>query len=255
MIKREDAQNFYVRYICHDKNHQTNTHIHLMGQLYLLKSGIISCYAKDKRWLITNCCIGWIPAMTKHNATSWGKIRGWNLYLPQSWCHSLPKHTCLLQYNELISALIARIVTFSDIRKFTEAQKRIIQVLIDEIKQCQSINSLLLPFPTDPRLINITQAIWHDPTNTRTQAEWANWAGISVRSLSRHFMYETGMTFSRWKQLAKLMISLEKLTKSWTINEIAYSLGFSDASAYIASFKSIYGISPKQYVINMNETE
>lgn len=248
MIKREDAQDFSVHYLCHDKKHQTETHTHLMGQLYLLNSGMISCYAKDKRWSITTGCIGWIPAMTKHSATSWGKISGWSLYFPQSWCRLLPNQTCLLQNSELISALIARIVTFSDIRQFTDAQIRIVQVLIDEIKQSQSINSLFLPYPIDPRLINITQAIWHDPTNAKTQAEWANWAGISVRSLSRHFMHETGMTFSHWKQLAKVMKSLEKLTQGLSINEIAYSLGFSDASAYIASFKSIYGISPKRYV-------
>ncbi|WP_392564201.1 helix-turn-helix domain-containing protein [Orbus wheelerorum] len=36
-------------------------------------------------------------------------------------------------------------------------------------------------------------------------------------------------------------------TQGLSINEITYSLGFSDASTYIASFKSIFGVSPKRY--------
>jgi len=247
MIKIQDAQNFSAHYLCHEKKHQTKPHSHLTGQLYLLDSGMISCSSKDKRWSITPNCVGFIPPMIEHNATSWGKMTGWSLYLPKSWCQLLPTEICMLHCNELMLAMINRIVTFNGTTEFTAAQIRMFEVLIDEIKQSEIINSLLLPYPTDPRLIKITQGIWHDPNDTKTQLEWANWAGISIRSLSRHFIRETGMTFCHWKQLAKVMLSLEKLSQGLSINEIAYSLGFSDASAYIASFKAIFGVSPKRY--------
>ncbi|WP_392553528.1 helix-turn-helix transcriptional regulator [Orbus wheelerorum] len=247
MLKKDDAQFFSTQYLCHDKNHQTPTHCHAVGQLYLLNSGLISCNTKDKHWSITPNCLGWIPPMTTHSAISWGKIAGWSLYIPASWCHLLPANTCILRTNELISAIINRLIKWPKLSEFTDRQIRLITVLIDEMIQSEVVDSLLLPYPTDPRLVKITQAIWHNPLDSKTQVEWANWAGISIRSLSRHFMRDTGMTFSHWKHLAKVILSLEKLTQGLSINEIAYSLGFSDASTYIASFKSIFGVSPKRY--------
>ncbi|WP_392565372.1 helix-turn-helix transcriptional regulator [Utexia brackfieldae] len=246
-MKNKAIIDFSVDYLSHDKLHQTDADSHHQGQLFFLESGMISCQAKDKYWTITPNCIGWIPAQTQHRTTCWGKIAGWRVNLPASCDRLLPTQARLLQNNPLISALLTRIISFVETNTLTDAQSRLFSVFIDEISQSKPITSLLLPLPTDLCLIKITQAILTDPTNKLSQVEWASWVGISVRSLSRHFMAETGMTFTDWKQLARIMLSLEKLSQNLSINEIAYAVGFSDASAYIASFKAIMGISPKRY--------
>lgn len=249
-MKSDEINNFSVRYLSHGKNNQTQTHTHTKGQLYLLNTGIMACDSKEKHWTITPNCIGWIPPMVEHSAITWGKVSGWGLYIPHSWCYFLPAEVCLFQSNPFISALIERIAFFVNTDFLTNAQKRIIRVLLDEIKQSAAINSLLLPLPQDPRLLKITQGILADFTKQRSQSEWANWAGISVRSLSRHFMAETGMSFSHWRQLAKVIASLENLAQGERICDIAYALGYSSVSTYISSFKSIYGITPNNYFIS-----
>ncbi|WP_392562385.1 helix-turn-helix transcriptional regulator [Orbus sturtevantii] len=242
-----NAFNFSIRPLVHTKNQQTKMHSHATGQLYFLNSGMISGYAKNKYWSIVPNCIGWIPMTIEHSATMWGNIAGWSLYLPASLCDELPLEPCVLKTSDLASALMTRIVTFTNTATLTEQQIKIIEVLIDEVKSSQPIETLLLPQPTDARLIKITQAIWHDPTIEKSQQQWAKLAAISVRSLSRHFKAQTGITFSHWKQLAKVMLSLEQLAQGIAIKDIAYSCGFSDASSYIASFKSIFGVTPRRY--------
>lgn len=102
------------------------------------------------------------------------------------------------------------------------------------------------------RLVNITQAIWQDPSISKTQDQWASSIGMSVRSFSRYFIKETGITFSHWRQLAKLLVSLEKLSQGLPINEIACDVGFTDASAYIAAFKAVFRLLQGVILVNEN---
>lgn len=243
-----DMDNFAIQFISHEKNYHTATHAHRDGQIFMLDSGMISCTSKNYHWSITPNSLGWIPPMIEHSSISWGKIKAKSFHLPATIAKDLPSQPCVLQTNSLIKALIDRIVTFTHFNQLTDQQKTIIQVLIDEIKDTKPVNSLLLPYPTNPGLVKITQAIWQNPSSTKSQSQWAIWAGISVRSLSRYFMQETGMTFAHWKQLAKLLASLPRLSEQKSITEVAYLVGFSDASAYIAAFRSVFGVSPKRYL-------
>lgn len=238
---------FFIHPLEHDNHVETPMHSHLTGQLFFLNSGMISCAAENKRWSITPNGIGWIPAKMVHCAKSWGKVSAWSLHLPDNLCRHFPAEPCILQTNVLINALFARVITFYDSTHFTDEQLRMLLVLLDEVKNSQQINSLLLPSPRHSRLVNITQAIWQDPSISKTQDQWASSIGMSVRSFSRHFIKETGITFSHWRQLAKLLVSLEKLSQGLPINEIAYDVGFTDASAYIAAFKAVFGVTPRRY--------
>ena len=51
---------------------------------------------------------------------------------------------------------------------------------------------LYLPWPHDPRLRTICDALVAAPDDLRTIAEWADRLGLSVRTLHRAFRRETG---------------------------------------------------------------
>jgi transcriptional regulator GlxA family with amidase domain len=106
---------------------------------------------------------------------------------------------------------------------------------------------LQLPLPQDARLLKIAYGLLNDPANDRQQGEWAAWAGLSPRTLSRRFMQETGMSFSRWRQQARVIRSLEALSAGMPVANVANECGYDNVSAYIAAFRQRFGITPGLY--------
>ncbi|WP_234837272.1 helix-turn-helix domain-containing protein [Sinorhizobium meliloti] len=77
--------------------------------------------------------------------------------------------------------------------------------------------------------------------------ELASRAAMSSRSFQRHFQSETGMSFRAWPQQAKLLKAVEWLAAGKSAGDIAFSLGYSGSSAFIAVFRAAFGTSPGQY--------
>ena len=70
-----------------------------------------------------------------------------------------------------------------------------------------------LPMPSERRLRRTAQALCDHPANGRSLPEWARWAGLSPRSVSRHFVAETGLSFTAWRQRVRLMRALQWLAE------------------------------------------
>ncbi|MFP3561286.1 AraC family transcriptional regulator, partial [Paraburkholderia sp. SIMBA_049] len=81
-------------------------------------------------------------------------------------------------------------------------------VLLDEMRRAPH-EPLHLPMPRDRRLLRIANAILGQPHDSRTLDAWAEWAGLSARTLSRLFVAETGTSFAQWRQQARLTHALE----------------------------------------------
>ncbi|MBB2720216.1 UNVERIFIED_ORG: AraC-like DNA-binding protein [Rhizobium etli] len=55
------------------------------------------------------------------------------------------------------------------------------------------------------------------------------------------------MRFRAWRQQAKLLKAVEWLAAGRSVGDIAFSLGYSGPSAFIAVFRSAFGVSPGKY--------
>ncbi|MFH4233485.1 AraC family transcriptional regulator, partial [Acinetobacter baumannii] len=85
---------------------------------------------------------------------------------------------CVIGISEVMSALVRRAVSWSGQDVLAPAQKRMMAVLLDEIRQAPH-EPLHLPMPVDRRLVRIAQAVLEQPQDTRTLQAWAAWAGLS----------------------------------------------------------------------------
>ena len=54
----------------------------------------------------------------------------------------------------------------------------------------------------------------------------------STRTLYRHFLRETGITFARWKQQARLLESIRRLAEGVAVTTVALDLGYASPSAF-----------------------
>ena len=104
-----------------------------------------------------------------------------------------------------------------------------------------------LPLPHDPRLQRIARALIADPADARELEEWASWAAVSSRTLSRRFVTETGFNFTAWRQRARMLRSLEMLAAGVPVTALALDLGYATASAFIGVFRRTFGETPAVY--------
>ncbi|WP_164096615.1 helix-turn-helix domain-containing protein, partial [Serratia marcescens] len=80
--------------------------------------------------------------------------------------------------------------------------------------------------------------------------DWADWAGIPARTMTRKFVVETGFTFTEWRQRARLMRALELLAAGQAVTTVALDVGYNNISAFIAMFRRVFGVTPTRYFAN-----
>lgn len=231
--------------LLHEKKHLTPWHHHAEGQIYLLTHGMMALETAGRQWAMTAGSVGWLPPHCAHQALACGNVAGWILYLGEQCGAALPESPRLSAASALIQALVERIAQFAG-QPLSAPQQRMLQVLLDEM-HAQESPPLQLPLPQDTRLLKIARALLNEPAGDRTQREWADWAGLSVRTLSRRFIGETGVTFSRWRQQARVLRSLEPLSRGEPVGQIAGDCGYDNVSAYIAAFRERFGTTPGRY--------
>ena len=126
------------------------------------------------------------------------------------------------------------------------ARARIAAVILDEIASLPR-QRLTLPLPSERRLLKIAQQLAADPADPRSLPEWAAWAGIAPRTLTRRFALETGLAFSAWRTRARLMRAIELLAAGGAVTSVALELGYDSLSAFISMFRRSLGVSPGKF--------
>jgi AraC-like DNA-binding protein len=225
----------------------TAPHRHPAGQLLGSTRGLLSVKGEQGRWVVPATHAIWLPPHHQHAARSHGPFAGWSIYVAEHACTCLPAEPRTLRMNGLLREAIHRAASWKGAR--TASQERLAGVILDEMAGLRD-EPLGLPLPGDPRLSRITQALADDLADERGLEEWARWAGVPARTLSRRFVTETGFTFTAWRQRARLLRSLELLAEGTPVTTIALELGYANVSAFIALFRRTLGVTPSQYTVS-----
>ena len=72
--------------------------------------------------------------------------------------------------------------------------------------------------------------------------------GASKRTMQRLFADESGMSFSRWRQQARLIHALQSLAAGQSVTNAALDAGYSTTSAFISMFRKQLGTTPSRYL-------
>ena len=78
-------------------------------------------------------------------------------------------------------------------------------------------------------------------------AEIAEAAGVGKGTLYRRFVRETGVTFARWKQQARLIESIRRLAEGVPVTHVAIDLGYESPSAFSTMFRRALGVAPRGF--------
>lgn len=224
---------------------QTALHSHARGQLLGAGQGLLSVTAADSHWVVPATNAVWVPPGCEHALRSHGPFDGWSVYVAPQACQALPQAPRIIATSGLLREAVRRATDWGE-GPLDERQLRIAGVILDELQGLPE-ESFGLPLPTDPRLRRICQALADELADNRSLEAWAQWAGMSSRTLARRFVEETGFAFGQWRQRARLLRALERLAAGDAVTRVALELGYDNVSAFIAMFRRHFGVTPGRY--------
>lgn len=228
---------------------ETSWHRHVRGQFMYVESGLVCVRTRTGTWALTPHHVGWMPPGEEHTVTVVEPTRGWGVFVAPWAASGMPATPSVLGANELMRALVHRAAGWAHSDHLDESQQRIMDVLMDEMRRARIPDDPLhLPMPEDRRVLRIARALLAEPHNTRSLESWASWAGLSARTLSRLFRSETGCSFAQWRQQARLVRALERLSGGDAVADVADALGYTSVSAFVAMFRRNFGQSPGRYL-------
>jgi AraC-like DNA-binding protein len=222
-------------------------HAHPRGQVIYASSGVMRVVCGRDVWVVPPSQAVWVPPEVEHEVYFPGEVALRNLFVDPSQVGGLPERVTVLKVSPLLRELVLKAVTIGDGYEAGGAQWRLMQVLLDELRQAPP-TPLHLPMARDERVLRVMDALIADPGDNRDLASWGELAGASGRNLARLFVAQTGMTFGAWRRRLLMQQAIDRLDRGDAVTGIAFDLGYRSLSAFVEMFRKELGGSPRQYL-------
>ena len=86
-----------------------------------------------------------------------------------------------------------------------------------------------------------------DPRGHLDIGDLASRAATSVRTISRLFPIETGLTFKAWRQRARIVLAIDRLSAGSPVAQVAADAGFASTAAFCFAFRQVTGATPSTF--------
>lgn len=222
-------------------------HSHARGQLLFLTEGLVEAEITGSgTWIVPPQRAVWIPPYIEHEIRMIHSAKLSNVYITPEAAQLLPRNCQVMNVSTLLRELIIHLANMPLLYDEQGADGRIVDVFLDQLDLSEEI-PLHLPMPSSKALLKITQTLLDSPQQQYSMQYWEQHLGISSRTLARRFLKETTMTYSQWRQQAKLLNALQRIAQGEAVANIAFDLGYQSQSAFISMFKKALGKTPAKY--------
>lgn len=210
--------------------------------------------ATNKIWLIPPTRAIWIPANMLHGISMQRDVVLRTLYIevPEAAFPMESPHT--LEVAPLLRELILHTLDIGTLTPERADHIRLSGLLIDLILGARH-EDLMLPLPHDERALKVAHQ-WHTTPHDNTEIMvLAAQAGVSLRSLQRLFVRETGMSPEAWRRKARIIESAGLLANGSQVTTTAFAVGYESVAAFSLAFREHFGTSPGRYRIGYRRRE
>lgn len=221
-------------------------HSHRMGHLNYTPQGTISIDTADAHFVAPPQYGVWIPPRVEHNCHVQHAALYRSFYVQPELCTDLPQQASMLRISPIVRSVLADFAQRDVQVPETPADLRLAQVMVDQLCQARLENSFL-PQAQSPALQQVLAGLRADPGSRLSVADWAAQVHLTERTLARHCQHELGMGLAEWRQRLRHLCAVDALGQGKTVQEIAFDLGYSTASAFIAMFQRETGMAPEQF--------
>lgn len=247
-MSRDDQANA-VRDLLLDPGGTVTAHRHPTTQVVAPRSGLLAVATPAATWIITGPAQAIIiPAGVEHSHRAHVRSAVTTLLLSSdvaSVPHS-PDQPAAVKLTPLAQNALRAL---GDNTRHREQLRSLECVLQHEIFNVQShrYGGPPLPTPSDPRLLAMLDVMLDDPAGRHELSELARHVGATERTLQRLISSELAVTFTQWRTLIRVMMSLGFLADGKSVTATAHRCGFASTSAYIAAFRRIMHQTPGAY--------
>ena len=220
-------------------------HAHPWGQLIYAASGVLSVWTAQGSWVAPPHWAVWAPAGVAHAMRFTGAASLRTLYLRPGLAGQ-PEQSAVITISPLLRELIGRAVEIGMLDRREPIHVAIADLILHELR-AQSTPSLDLPQPRSALFRRIAEHIVAAPSERSGHAALAKRFGLSVRTLERAFVDETGLSLGRWRRQARFLYALRRLGGGVLVKQAAAEAGYRSASAFIAAFRVALDTTPGRY--------
>jgi len=247
-LDKRGARIAHVASVSHDFQHREviPDHLHPEDQLVFASNGVMTVHTTDGIFVVPPLRAVWIPAGTAHSIAMSGAVSLRTLYFAPKLVQRFPSTCVVLNVSPLLKELVLHACQFPRMRKERVTHRRIIELIIDQMKTARAI-PLQLPQPRDPRAMRIAAALIGDPSQQETLQQLCQDCGASKRTAERLFVAETKMSLASWRQRLRLLHALRLLAAGEKVARAAMESGYKSTSAFIAMFRKQLGVTPALY--------
>ncbi|HGJ5898856.1 MULTISPECIES: helix-turn-helix transcriptional regulator [Arsenophonus] len=221
-------------------------HRHSFGQLIYVVKGVIEMQVATQHYIAPpEFCI-WIPCGVEHATYNKKSVKFNILDICQTVSHVLCKKPCIIRQTPIFHTILLDFYARNITQPTSAEDIRLANVLIDQLKR-SPIQKTYLPASKDKFLAPILAQLQQNPADNTALAIWAKRVYTSERTLSRRCQQELGMSFSEWRQRLRFLHAIMKLEQGQTVQQVAFDVGYSSASAFITMFQQISGTTPERF--------
>ncbi|MGD9536961.1 MAG: helix-turn-helix transcriptional regulator [Alphaproteobacteria bacterium] len=221
-------------------------HRHRRAQLIYACSGVMTVFAAGGAWVVPPDRGVWMPAGVEHWIAYSGAVQMRTIYLEPACVPRMPARCFVIHVSALLRELIIAALDIPLDRRPAGRHAHIAKLIPAEIRALPAV-PLHLPIPEDELIAPIARAIIDRPGAPHALRLWSGRTGLSERTLERHFLAATGMSFARWRRQARLVASLPRIARGEPILDVALDLGYDSPSAFTAMFHRTLGATPSAY--------
>jgi len=227
--------------------HVIREHSHPEDQLLFASKGVMTLKTRQGVWVVPPMRAIWIPADTPHSVSMSGPVSMRTLYFLPALCRTLPAKCFVMHVSAFLRELILHTCKLSRLNRKTAKQRRIADLLVDQLKEVHSV-PLQLPHPVDSRAKRVMETLFANPGDQRTLEKLCKDCGASKRTIQRLFLEQTKMTFAKWRQQLRLLHGMQLLACGEKVTAAALEAGYNSTSAFIAMFRKQMGTTPARYL-------
>ena len=123
----------------------------------------------------------------------------------------------------------------------------LVRLMLHELTETADAPTFL-PLPTSLVGRRVADLAFGDPQNRLDVSELASRTATSVRTLSRLFPAETGLTFKAWRQRARIVHAMDQLAKGNAIARVSAEAGFASTAAFSCAFRQVTAMTPTTFL-------
>jgi AraC-like DNA-binding protein len=225
-------------------------HAHGSDQLIYAIQGIMEVSSGQSVWMIPPQFALWIPCGTFHRIRMTGEVCMRTLYFrPRAVLRASPLCSVLC-VTPLLRELIVEAVRLRRLQTRNRQDRALRDLLVSHLASATSVPTVVTT-PTDSRAKSVAQIIVDNPAESRSLAKLCAQQRVSVRTVQRIFRREVGCDMDSWRRQVRLNRAVQLLVAGYSVKEVAFAVGFRQASAFVAAFRRLFGSTPKAWTASL----